>query len=95
MSRSPRRVLLAAGTVAVALLATVGVRFAANADTVSSPQTKAVTAAAVFAHPGVLLSRAQLDFVKGKVAAGAAPWAAANSQMMASRYASLSRRAGS
>jgi hypothetical protein len=91
LSRSPRRVLLAAGTVAVALLATVGVRFAANADTVTSPRTNAVTAAAVFAHPGVLLSRAQLDFVKGKVAAGAQPWAAANSQMMASRYASLSR----
>jgi hypothetical protein len=44
-----------------------------------------------FSHPGVLVSRAQLDFVKGKVNAGAAPWLAAYNQMMASRYASLAR----
>lgn len=30
-----------------------------------------------FAHPGILHSRAELDFVKSKVAAGDAPWKAA------------------
>lgn len=86
MRRSPRRMLLAAGTVLLALLATTaGVRATASAA------AGAPTAAAVFAHPGVLLNRAQLDFVKAKVAARAQPWAAAYDQMTASRYASLSR----
>ncbi|MFF0119987.1 ricin-type beta-trefoil lectin domain protein [Micromonospora arida] len=44
-----------------------------------------------FTHPGVLVSRGQLDFVRGRVQAGAQPWAAAYNQMMSSRYASLSR----
>ncbi|GAA2486708.1 alginate lyase family protein [Winogradskya humida] len=83
MKRSPRRALLAVGTVALALVASVGVRFVAQADTVK--------AAAVFSHPGVLLSKAQLDFVKGKVNAGAQPWLGAYNQMLASKYASLSR----
>jgi hypothetical protein len=44
-----------------------------------------------FSHPGVLVSRAQLDFVKSQVAAKAQPQLAAYNQMMASTYASLSR----
>jgi Ricin-type beta-trefoil lectin domain/Alginate lyase len=44
-----------------------------------------------FAHPGVLVSRAQLDFVKGRVQAGAEPWTSAYKAMLASKYASLSR----
>jgi hypothetical protein len=44
-----------------------------------------------FTHPGVLVSRPQLDFVRGKVAAGAQPWKQAYDAMMASSYASLSR----
>lgn len=47
--------------------------------------------AAAFAHPGVLVSRAQLDFVRTKVNAGAQPWKGAYDQMLASRYGSLSR----
>ncbi|MFF5290491.1 alginate lyase family protein [Paractinoplanes globisporus] len=39
----------------------------------------------------MLVSRAQLDFVKGKVNGGAQPWLAAYNQMMASSYASLAR----
>ncbi|XVV09404.1 alginate lyase family protein [Actinoplanes sp. CA-131856] len=75
-----RRALLAAFTALVAATATFGVRLM-SAD----------AAPIAFAHPGVLVSRAQLDFVKGKVAAGAQPWLSAYNQMMASRYASLSR----
>ncbi|MET8154660.1 alginate lyase family protein [Actinoplanes sp. NPDC049668] len=81
MRRSPSRALLAAGTVVVAVLAAV-------AAAIAAPQA---ATAAVFNHPGVLLSRAQLDFVKGRVAAQAQPWTAAYQQMTASRYASLSR----
>ena len=52
----------------------------------------AVAAApAVFQHPGVLVSRPQLDFVKAKVQANAEPWKSAYTQMTASAYASLSR----
>ncbi|HEX5199595.1 MAG TPA: alginate lyase family protein, partial [Actinoplanes sp.] len=75
-----RRALLAAFTALVAAVGAFGARLAtADAAPIS------------FSHPGVLVSRAQLDFVKGKVNAGAAPWLAAYNQMMASRYASLAR----
>lgn len=49
-------------------------------------------APAAFVHPGVLDSRAQLDFVKAKVAAGAEPWTSAYHAMIDSSYASLSRQ---
>ena len=68
------------------------------AGTLSSPATAAskaepmaVQAPAVFAHPGVGVSRAQLDFVRAKVQAGAQPWTNAFNQAKASKYASLSR----
>ncbi|MEQ0563980.1 alginate lyase family protein [Amycolatopsis sp. NEAU-NG30] len=51
----------------------------------------APAAPATFTHPGVLVSRPQLDFVKAKVKAGAQPWKAAYDQAAASAYASLSR----
>ncbi|WP_233604711.1 alginate lyase family protein [Micromonospora sp. HM5-17] len=51
----------------------------------------AQAAPATFAHPGVLVSRPQLDFVRSRVNAGAQPWRAAFDQMMASGFASLSR----
>ncbi|GAA2829282.1 alginate lyase family protein [Kitasatospora paracochleata] len=54
-----------------------------------SPAAQAAPSA--FTHPGVLVSRAQLDFVRGKVQAGAQPWKAAYDRMHASPYASLSR----
>jgi Alginate lyase len=44
-----------------------------------------------FAHPGVLVSRAQLDFVRGRVQAGVQPWRSAFDRMRASSYASLYR----
>ncbi|HEX3592754.1 MAG TPA: alginate lyase family protein [Pseudonocardiaceae bacterium] len=52
---------------------------------------QATAASATFVHPGVLVSQAQLDFVRSKVDAGAQPWAAAYQQLTASSYASLSR----
>lgn len=51
----------------------------------------APAAPATFTHPGVLVSRPQLDFVKAEVKAGAQPWKAAYDQASASSYASLSR----
>ncbi|MFF5533012.1 alginate lyase family protein [Streptomyces cinerochromogenes] len=79
--KSPRSAL--ALTAATALL---------GAGLLSWPGTQRAEAApATFAHPGVTVSRAQLDFARGKVLAGAQPWKSAYDQMMASAYASLSR----
>nr|BFE48310.1 alginate lyase family protein [Saccharothrix mutabilis subsp. capreolus] len=51
----------------------------------------ATAAPATFTHPGVLVGKGQLDFVRAKVNAGAQPWKAAYDQMMAHPFASLSR----
>ncbi|GDY55159.1 hypothetical protein SVIO_057820 [Streptomyces violaceusniger] len=61
---------------------------ASEAATEAAPK---VTSKAAFTHPGVLVSRAQLDFVRSKVNAGAQPWKGAYDAMLASPYASLSR----
>ncbi|GAA0578102.1 hypothetical protein HPO96_14345 [Kribbella sandramycini] len=77
------------------LLAVVSAGLVAGA--LSSPATAKPVAAgpaeapAVFAHPGVGVSRAQLDFVKAKVQAGAQPWTNAYNQARNSAYGSLSR----
>ncbi|WP_018535999.1 alginate lyase family protein [Streptomyces sp. HmicA12] len=52
---------------------------------------RAEAAPATFAHPGVTVSKGQLDFAKAKVDAGVQPWKGAFDQMMASKYADLNR----
>ncbi|MER6349004.1 alginate lyase family protein [Streptomyces sp. NPDC001595] len=69
------------------LLAAVG---ALLAGVLAAPATAGPDAPAAFTHPGVGVSRAQLDTMRARVDAGTAPQAAAYSQMMNSRYASLS-----
>ncbi|MCX4532523.1 alginate lyase family protein [Streptomyces sp. NBC_00841] len=66
-----------------------------SAPAANAREVKAATAAAPasFTHPGVLVSRPQLDFVRAKVQAGAQPWKSAYDQMLASKYASLTRTA--
>ncbi|MEU1463151.1 alginate lyase family protein [Streptomyces sp. NPDC005727] len=51
----------------------------------------AQSAPASFAHPGVTVSRSQLDFARAQVQAGAQPWKSAFDQMKASKYADLNR----
>ncbi|MFF4351413.1 alginate lyase family protein [Streptomyces sp. NPDC001530] len=83
--RRPRPALLA--TVAAVTAALVG-------GLLAWPGAhRADAAPAAFAHPGVTVSKGQLDFARGKVNAGAQPWKGAYDQMMASKYASLSRTA--
>lgn len=48
------------------------------------------SAMADFVHPGIAHSRAELDFVKARLAAGEQPWKAALAKLRTSRYASLS-----
>ncbi|GAB2719865.1 alginate lyase family protein [Streptomyces bullii] len=52
---------------------------------------RADAAPATFVHPGVTVSKAQLDFARGKVNAGTQPWKGAFDRMMASKYADLGR----
>lgn len=52
---------------------------------------RADAAPATFAHPGVTVSKGQLDFAKAKADAGAQPWKGALDQMLASKYADLNR----
>jgi hypothetical protein len=59
--------------------------------TATVPALPASAAPATFTHPGVLVSAAQLDFVRAQVNANAQPWRNAYNQMTASKYASLSR----
>jgi hypothetical protein len=64
---------------------------ASSADSPHSAVPAAVDATATFTHPCVGVSRAQLDFVRAKVQAGAQPWTNAFNQAKSSSYASLSR----
>jgi hypothetical protein len=43
-----------------------------------------------FTHPGIMVTRGQLDFVKAKAAAGAAPWKSALDKAKSGNHASLS-----
>lgn len=61
-----------------------------DADAAGAQPSAAATAKGAFNHPGVLVSKAQLDFVRGKVKAGAEPWKSAYNAMLKSKYASLS-----
>ncbi|MFE9769278.1 alginate lyase family protein [Streptomyces sp. NPDC005808] len=76
-----------------AFLVTVATTAALVAALLSLPgtQQKAEAAPATFVHPGVGVSRGQLDFARTQVLAGAQPWKAAYDQMLASKYASLTR----
>ncbi|MER7662688.1 MULTISPECIES: alginate lyase family protein [unclassified Streptomyces] len=94
--RRPRTLALGLSTVLAGVLAATLISPAsAVKEAPRSTAKAAVTAAApaTFTHPGVLVSRPQLDFVKAKVQANAQPWKGAWDQMMGSKYASLSRTA--
>jgi hypothetical protein len=66
---------------------------AQKAEPVANQTPSAVLAPGTFTHPGVGVSRPQLDFVRAKVQAGAQPWTNAFNQAKNSAYASLTRTA--
>ncbi|MEW2162226.1 alginate lyase family protein [Streptomyces sp. NPDC007084] len=76
-----------------ALLLTAAAATAALVGTLlSGPGAHPAEAApATFVHPGVTVSKGQLDFARTQVLAGVQPWKGAYDQMMGSRYASLTR----
>jgi Alginate lyase len=53
-----------------------------------SVEPDGATTTSPFRHPGVLVDKAQLDFVKAKIAAGAEPWTSAFTQAKNSRFGS-------
>ncbi|MZF83484.1 alginate lyase family protein [Streptomyces sp. SID5643] len=61
------------------------------AGVLARPAGAAPSAPTAFVHPGVTVSKGQLDFTRSKVNAGAQPWKGAFDQMMASGYADLNR----
>ncbi|MFI6937707.1 alginate lyase family protein [Streptomyces sp. NPDC050418] len=81
--RRPRTALFSALVASVAALV-AGLIAWPGAD-------RADAAPAVFVHPGVTVSKGQLDFTKAKLDAGAQPWKSAFDQMKAGKYADLNR----
>ncbi|MFF3907878.1 alginate lyase family protein [Streptomyces sp. NPDC001848] len=80
------------GTLAVASALLCGTLAGpAAAQDTAAPQVAVAASPTTFTHPGVMVSRPQLDYVRTKVQAGAQPWASAYRQMTSSSYASLSR----
>ena len=68
------------------------VRITVNGNTESdwaSITELAVTGSGGFVHPGVLVSKAQLDLIKAKVNANVEPWKTIYAQMAASKYGKL------
>ncbi|WP_418953487.1 alginate lyase family protein [Streptomyces cinnabarinus] len=61
-----------------------------DAEAAGAQPRAAASAESSFKHPGVLVSKAQLDFVRGRVKAKAEPWTSAYGAMVKSKYASLS-----
>lgn len=66
--------------------------FAASATPTPTPSATPTPrpAPGAFRHPGVLVNRAQLDFVKSKIQAGAQPWTAALAKARNDSHGSLS-----
>lgn len=62
-----------------------------NDAPIAKDQALEARAPATFTHPGVLVDKAQLDFVKSKVQSGAQPWTDAYNSMLSSNLGSLTR----
>lgn len=63
-------------------------------DWASINELQVTGTASGFLHPGVLVSRGQLDFVRGRIAANAEPWTSMVNRAKASRFGSLTYVAG-
>ena len=66
-----------------------GAPFCSFAASETNKAPISAVSAAGFHHPGILVNRAQLDFIKAKVAAGTEPWKSAFEAAKASELGSL------
>jgi len=62
---------------------------AAETNSASKPAAPGVRSQAGFYHPGVLVNRAQLDFIRDKIASGSEPWKSAFEAAKTSNLAAL------
>lgn len=85
---APRSSAVAAVLASLVVVMTVLASRTARAETAPGPQGKAETAGA-FIHPGIQVDKAQLDFVKARLAAHAEPWSAAFAALKNSSFGSL------
>lgn len=79
------------GTLAAAALLCGGLAGPASAQGTATTGETVAASPTAFTHPGVMVSRPQLDYVRAQVRTGVQPWASAYQQMTSSSYASLSR----
>lgn len=79
----PRRTRLLFALLTTALAGTLTLHPTAPPAQAAAPAT--------FTHPGVTVSKPQLDFARSKVLSGAQPWKTAYDRMAASKYADLNR----
>jgi hypothetical protein len=79
--------ILSRCSIALLLIGTAIAPVCSAGDALPPPGT--IKSAAGFYHPGVLVNRAQLDFVKAKIAAGAEPWKSAFEAAKASDLGTL------
>jgi hypothetical protein len=63
---------------------------ATDPNTATHSPAPTIASKGTFHHPGVLVNRAQLDFIKSKVAAGAEPWKSALEAAKSSELGALS-----
>ncbi|MFI8201280.1 alginate lyase family protein [Streptomyces sp. NPDC085937] len=92
MSAAPPRHRRRARATLFALLTTALVgTLVLRPDAPPADAAPVAAAPATFTHPGVTVSRGQLDFARSKVQAGAQPWKNAYDRMAASKYADLNR----
>ncbi|MEU3663775.1 alginate lyase family protein [Streptomyces sp. NPDC032940] len=89
--RTPLLATATAVLVAAGVLAQPAAQHAEAAPGAPAAPEAPAAAPATFVHPGVTVSRGQLDFVRAKVEAGAQPWKTAFDRMAASKYADLNR----
>jgi hypothetical protein len=91
--------LVAAGVGSIAIAGITGSASGTGNSTATSGSPVATSTvsgsstSARFVHPGVFVSKPQLDVVRQNIAAGAEPWKSAYQRMIKSSYASLSRTA--
>src|SRR4051812_18974931 len=77
-------------TIAILMLSRAISALAQTPQSQDSKLPVATKSAAGFYHPGILVNRAQLDFIKGKVAAKEEPWKSAFEAAKASEQGSSS-----
>lgn len=85
----PRTIPIAVPTNIPSTTAAPSSSSSSSSSSISSVLLPTSLTSTTFVHPGVLVNKGQLDFVKGKIAAGQQPWTTAYNNAKISTYGSL------